>query len=139
MLRILGGGLVALLLLGCPTAPEDGDGQPRLEVTARSATTLTLRWPSMGSTDTYTVDYLTGVASCDDWPPHSDVFRVTGTQAQLTGLAPSTRYHIHVHLLPHETAGSDASTTVVFVTTLPSGSAEQAVSSADYQSCASKG
>ena len=64
---------------------------------------------------------------------------MTGTQVRLTGLTPSTRYHIHVHLLPHETPGAPASTNVVFVTTLAAGSAEQAVSAADYQSCASKG
>ncbi len=131
MKRLILAGVACLTVLGCDVTGPGDDQQP-LEVTARSATTLTLRWPSMGSPDTYTVDYLTGVARCQDFPSHSDILRVTGTTVQLTGLTPSTRYHIHVHLLPHS---SDESTNTVFVNTLAAGSAEQAAVPTDYESC----
>ena len=135
--RLIGTGITCLVLWGCAsTSPEGNAPKNLLEVTTRSATTMTLRWPSMGSPDTYTVDYLTGVARCQDFPAHNDVLHVTGTSVQLTGLLPATRYHIHVHLLPY--AGGSVTNTV-FITTLSAGSGEQAVTSADYESCISAG
>lgn len=126
--------VACLFLAGCDLVGP-GDEEPRflLEVTERSATTLTLRWPSMGSPDTYTVDHLTGVARCGDWPPHDNILPVTGTGVTLSGLSPSTRYHIHVHLLPHGTAGTN--TDIVFVETLAAGSAPRPVTRAEYESC----
>lgn len=143
--RLIGTGITCLVLWGCastspdnilPNNPNTKTFKYPLEVTSRSATTVKLRWPSIGTPDTYTVDYLTGVARCQDFPPHNDVLHVTGTTVQLTGLLPATRYHIHVHLLPY--AGSSATNTV-FITTLSAGSAEQTVTSADYESCTSGG
>ena len=125
--------IACLSLMGCDLVGP-GDDEPRflLEVTERSATTLTLRWPSMGTPDTYTVDHLTGVARCEDWPPHPNILPVTGTTITVTGLAPSTRYHIHVHLLPHS---DSASTNTVFVETLAAGSDPRPVAAAEYESC----
>jgi hypothetical protein len=124
--------VACLTLSGCAaTGPDDGDSGYRLTVTERSATTLSLTWPSMGPANTYTVDYLTGVKTCEEWPEHSDVMHVTGTSVQITGLTPSTRYHIHVHLLPDYSQGTDA----VFVLTLSPGAASQVTTPADYQSC----
>ena len=85
--------LAGLALAGCDlVGPGDEEVQPLLEVTARSATTLTLRWEAMGTTNTYTADFLTGLSGCGDFPPHNDVLHVTGTTVQLTGLTPSTLY-----------------------------------------------
>lgn len=128
--------IAGLAFSGCDLAGGDENDDPLLEVTARSATTLTLRWPSMGGGDVYTVDYLTGIAKCRPFPPeHPNILVVTGTAVKLTALQPSTRYHIHVHLLPH---GQDGLTTIAFVSTLPVGSAEQSVTAADYESCSTK-
>lgn len=143
MVRFIGTWITCLLLWGCAATSPDNNQQSSpdkqgsrypLEVTTRSATTLKLRWPSMGTPETYTVDYLTGVAKCQDFPMHNDVLHVTGTTVQLTGLLPATRYHIHVHLLPY---ASNSTSSTVFITTLAAGSAEQPVTSADYESCTS--
>ena|SRR5687767_998194 len=144
MQRLMYVGFVCLAVMGCDSVVGDDKEQEelenRLEVTARSAASLTLRWPSLGAANTYTVDYLTGVARCTDFPQHSDILHVTGTTVNLTGLIPSTRYHIHVHLLPHSTGQSTGhSTSTVFVMTLPPGSAEQPASRSDYESCVTSG
>jgi hypothetical protein len=122
-----------ILLVGCSAEGSEAPlGKiPKLEVTERSATTLLLRWDAMGTTNNYTVDYLTGVAQCSDFPTHGDILPLTGTTTLLTGLSPATRYHIHVHPLP---SGSQKSNTV-FVLTLAAGAPSQAVTAADYQIC----
>ena len=121
------------LLVACgSTAPDNSLGvQPKLEVTERSATTLRLRWDPIGTTNNYTVDYLVGVASCADFPPHNNIFPFTGTTVLLTGLSPATRYHIHVHSL----AVANQKTNTVFVLTLAAGATPQVVTAADYETC----
>ena len=140
MTRLALTGVACLALAGCDLVGpgNDEEQQPLLEVTARSATTLTLRWATMGSTNTYTVDFLTGLTRCEDFPHHIDVFHVNGTTVQLTALTPATLYHIHVHALPHGSS-EDPSTNVVLVTTLSTGSSEQPIAPSDYQSCRSRG
>jgi hypothetical protein len=122
-----------ILLVGCGAAgSEDPLGNvPKLEVTERSATTLLLRWDAMGTTNSYTVDYLTGIASCADFPAHNNILTLTGTTTLLTGLSPATRYHIHVHPLPTATLKSNT----VFVMTLAAGAPSQAVAASDYEKC----
>jgi hypothetical protein len=121
------------LLIACAASedPLSENPQPKLDVLERSATTLHLRWDAMGTTTTYTVDYLLNVPNCKDFPEHNDVLHVTGSEVVLTGLAPATRYHIHVHDLPGYTQSSE----IAFVLTLPAGSANQAVTAADYEKC----
>ena len=125
--------VVLSLLVACGAAGSEGpvNGQPRLDVTERSGTTLLLRWDAMGTADRYTVDYLTGVALCRDFPQHSNILEVSGTTRLVTGLTPATRYHVHVHPLP----AASQKTNTIFVTTLAAGSAAQAVKSSDYETC----
>ena len=131
--------MAVLALVGCDsTGPDDDEDEFAfpLVVTARSATTLSLEWPSMGGSDTYTVDFLPGVGSCEDFPPHNDGVHVTGPSARLTGLTPATQYHIHVHLLPHSTSGGEGTgTNIVYVSTLAAGAGEEPVALSDYESC----
>ena len=121
------------LLVGCGSTGTDNSVgvQPKLEITERSATTLRLRWDPIGTTNNYTVDYLTGVASCADFPPHNNILLVTGTTVLVTGLSPATRYHIHVHSL----AITAQKTNTVFVLTLAAGATAQVVTAADYETC----
>ena len=113
-------------------------GANSLTVLERSGTTLRLQWSfePPGASGSYTVDYLTGVASCSDFPPHGNILPLQGTSVNLTGLTPDTMYHIHVHPLTAGNAGTGEGTTnVVFVRTLPAGSAPQPTTRSDYQSC----
>lgn len=127
------------LMCGCSaTGPGDstnpkGDQSniPRLEVTERSGTTLSLRWDTIDTASTYAVDYLTGIAQCKDFPTHNTGLVIKGTTTRLTGLSPATRYHVHVHPLPFSTKV----TNTVFVLTLAAGAAAQPVVAADYESC----
>lgn len=125
--------VVLSLLVACGAAGLEGpaSSQPRLDVTERSGTTLLLHWDAMGTADRYTVDYLTGLARCEDFPQHSNILEVSGTTRLVTGLTPSTRYNIHVHPLPTATQ----KTNTIVVTTLAAGSAAQAVKSSDYETC----
>ena len=104
---------------------------PKLEVTERSGTTLSLRWDAIDTASTYAVDYLTGIAQCKDFPMHNTGVVIKGTTTQLTGLVPATRYHVHVHPLPFSTKV----TNTVFVMTLAPGAPVQAVAAADYERC----
>jgi hypothetical protein len=138
MSRTLCTTMALLALVGCdPTGPDDDDDEFEfpLVVTARSATTLSLEWSSMGGSNTYTVDYLTGVGECQDFPAHNDGVHVSGTSVRLTGLVPATRYHIHVHLLPHGQSGEGTGTNIVYVSTLAAGAGEQPVAASDYEAC----
>ena len=126
--------VVLSLLVACGAAGSEGppvSSQPRLDVTERSGTTLLLHWDAMGTADRYTVDYLTGLTRCEDFPQHSNILEVSGTTRLVTGLTPSTRYHIHVHPLPTATQ----KTNTIFVTTLAAGSSAQAAKSSDYETC----
>ena len=113
--------------------PEDGEdgNESRLRVVTRSATTLSLQWDAIGSGGRYTVDHFTAYSTCDFPPLHSNVFEVSGTSVTLTGLAPATRYHIHVHDIPNYSG----STNIVMVSTLEAGMPEQPVAAADYTIC----
>lgn len=55
------------------------------------------------------------------------------TTVNVTGLTPSTDYHIHVHRLVG--ASTQDITSSVFVRTSSPGSTAQPVTAADYQSC----
>ena len=89
------------MVLGCSaTEPGNSPNNPKLEVTERSGSTLSLRWDMMDRASTYAVDDLPGIAQCKDFPQHQTVMVLKGTTTQLTGLTPLTRYHTHVHLLP---------------------------------------
>lgn len=129
------------LLFGC-SATEPGDSLnprgdsaliPKLEVTERSGTTLSLRWDAIDTASTYAVDYLTGIARCKDFPVHNTGVVIRGTTTRLTGLSAATRYHVHVHPLPFTTKV----TNTVFVMTLASDAPSQAVAAADYERCTS--
>jgi hypothetical protein len=141
MIRKVCTAMAVLALVGCDaTGPDDDDDEEEfenlLQVTARSATTLSVQWDAMGSTNTYTVDFLPGgSANCSDFPSHPDGAHVTGTSTRLTGLTPATRYHLHVHPLPHASAGTGEVTNVVMVSTLAAGAAEQPVTASDYEVC----
>lgn len=125
--------VVALgLLFGCSaTEPGNSPTIPKLEVTERSGTTLSLRWDAMDTASTYALDYLTGIAQCKDFPVHNTGVVIKGTTEQLTGLSPATRYHVHVHPLPFSTKV----TNTVFVLTLAPGAPAQPVAAADYEKC----
>lgn len=130
---------VSTLLLGCSDAkggPTDAGSPYRLTVLERSATTLRLQWDPHPPADGYTVDYLTGLTACNvQIPMHGNVLEVGNvTTVNVTGLLPSTDYHIHVHGLVGRSP-LDRTTTSVFVRTLSPGSAAQPVTAADYQSC----
>jgi hypothetical protein len=139
MRRALGTAMAVLALAGCELTglddDDDDDFEHLLRVTARSSTTLTLEWDAMGTSNTYTVDFLTGVARCEDMPQHTDGQHVTGTSVRLILLTPTTPYHIHVHPLPHGTPGEGEVTNAVLVSTLAPGAAEQSVSADDYDAC----
>ena len=136
--------IVALfLLLGCSatepgnspgTSPGTSPTTAKLVVTERSGSTLSLRWDVMDTASTYALDYLTGIAKCTDFPVHNTGLVIKGTTAQLTGLSPAIRYHIHVHALPFS---PNKITNTVFVLTLPAGAPAQAATVADYESCIS--
>ena len=123
---------VAFLCACSATASTDVPVMPKLEVTERSGTTLSLRWDAMDTASTYSVDVLTGIAQCTDFPAHNTILVIKGTTTQLTGLVPATRYHVHVHPLPLSTK----LTNTVFVMTLAAGAPAQAVAAADYERCA---
>ena len=130
---------VATLLLGCSATiggPTDAGSKYRLTVLERSAATLRLQWDPIPNADGYTVDYLTGLTACNvQIPMHMNVLEVGNvTTVNVTGLLPSTDYHIHVHKLVGR-AAQDLTTNSVFVRTLSPGSAAQPVAAADYQSC----
>jgi len=127
------------MVFGC-SATEPGDSInpkgdspiiPKLEVTERSGTTLSLRWDAIDTASTYAVDYLTGIVQCKDFPVHGTSVVIRGTTTQLTGLSAATRYHIHVHPQPF----SNTVTNTVFVLTLAAGAPSQAVAAADYERC----
>lgn len=119
-----------------------GTGPNSLTVLERSATTLRLQWsveqpPASGC---YTVDYLTGVASCSSaFPQHNNILPLQGTSVNLTGLTPDTMYHIHLHPLSAcngmVSTDTDGPKNVVFVRTLPAGSGPQPTTRSDYESC----
>lgn len=129
------------LLIGCPSStdgPADNVAKFGLTVLERSATTLRLQWDPIPVTngDGYTVDFLTGYTSCSvQLAAHNNVMEVGNvTTVNVTGLSPSTDYHIHVHpLIGHTVAAGSSS--AVFVRTLSPGSAAQPVAAADYQKC----
>jgi hypothetical protein len=133
------GGAVAVIAKNAG-GENDNSGQcgaPSLVVLARSATTLSLQWTQPSPSGCYTVDYLTGVASCSDFPQHGNILPVQGSSVTVSGLTPSTTYHIHVHPLdtcPNGNTGA-GTTNVVFVNTLAAGAPSQSVSLSDYQSC----
>ena len=129
------------MVFGC-SATEPGDSInpkgdspiiPKLEVTERSGTTLSLRWDAIDTASTYAVDTLTGIAQCKDFPTHNTGVVIKGTTTRLTGLSPATRYHVHVHPLPFSTKV----TNTVFVLTLAPDAPVQAVVAADYERCTS--
>ena len=122
---------VSFLCACSATASTDVPVMPKLEVTERSGTTLSLRWDAMDTASTYSVDVLTGIARCTDFPTHNTILVIKGTTTQLTGLVPATRYHVHVHPLPLSTK----LTNTVFVMTLAAGAPAQAVAAADYERC----
>ena len=129
------------LLIGCPGSvdgPTDPGLKFNLTVLERSATTLRLQWDPIpvANGDGYTVDFLTGYASCSSQvATHNNVLEIGNvTTVNLTGLSPSTDYHIHVHPLVGHLAQS-AKSISVFVRTLSPGSAAQPAASADYQKC----
>ena len=111
--------------------PEEDGAQYSLTAVARSGTTLQLQWESMGSGTRYTVDYFSQYTTCEFPPTHGNVHEVTGTSVTLTGLTPSTQYHIHVHDLPNYAE----STHIIMVRTLAAGSVTQPVTTADYTIC----
>ena len=128
------------MVFGCSaTGPGDSldpkgtapGGIPKLEVTERSGTTLSLRWDAIDTASTYAVDYLTGIAQCKDFPTHNTGLVIKGTTTRLTGLTPATRYHVHVHSLPFTTKV----TNTVFVMTLAADALNQTVVAADYERC----
>jgi hypothetical protein len=127
--------LCVLVIGGCEslTGGADEDEGPKLIVTERSATTLKLQWDAISDAvgGEYTVDYFTGYASCNTLMQHGDVLHVTGTSVLLTGLTPSTRYHIHVHSLP----ARNNATNVAFVNTLSAGAVATPTLPADYERC----
>ncbi len=110
-----------------------------LVVLERSATTLKLQWGSIGVATTYTVDYLTGISSCQSAvPTHNNVQVVSATSVTVTGLLPSTAYHVHVHALVGAGPTVDSALSEsqsVFVMTLATGAATQSVTAADYVTC----
>ena len=129
------------LLIGCPISldgPSDNSTKFSLTVLERSATSLKLQWDPIPVTngDGYTVDYLTGYTTCGvQVATHNNVLEIGNvTTFNVTGLSPSTDYHIHVHPLIGHMAMPGRSTTV-FVRTLAPGSAVQPVATADYQKC----
>ena len=131
----------SMLLIGCPGSvdgPTDNAAKFNLTVLERSATTLRLQWDPIPvvNGDGYTVDFLTGYANCTaQTATHNNVLEIGNvTTFNVTGLSPSTDYHIHVHPLIGHIAMPGRSTTV-FVRTLPAGSAAQPVATADYQKC----
>ena len=134
-------GLIACastLMLGCSDTiggPTDAGTKFRLTVLERSATTVRLQWDPIPNADGYTVDYLTGLTACNvQVPTHRNVQEVGKvTTVNVTGLTPSTDYHIHVHRLVG--ASTQDITSSVFVRTSSPGSAAQPVTAADYQSC----
>ena len=71
------------LLLGCSaTEPGKSPTTPKLVVTERSGTTLSLRWDVMDTASTYALDHLTGIAQCKDFPVHNTSVVIKGTTAQ---------------------------------------------------------
>ena len=129
------------LLIGCPGSvdgPTDSGVKYNLTVVERSATTLRLQWDPIpvANGDGYTVDLLTGYANCNvQVATHNNVLEIGNvTTFNVTGLSPSTDYHIHVHPLIGHLAQSARSTSV-FVRTLSPGSAAQPTATADYQKC----
>ena len=129
------------LLIGCPISldgPSDNSTKFSLTVLERSATSLKLQWDPIPVTngDGYTVDYLTGYTTCGvQVATHNNVLEVGNvTTVNVTGLSPSSDYHIHVHPLIGHSATPGRSTSV-FVRTLAPGSAAQPVAAVDYQKC----
>jgi hypothetical protein len=140
--RAILGAFLLCALAGCELVGTEDDADDQgsdfvLRVTARSATTLDLSWDAMpqAAGNLYTVDHFSGIASCKSLMQHSDVLHVTGTSVQLTGLTPATRYHIHVHPLPHGTHGTGEVTNSVYVNTLAAGAGQTPAVSADYETC----
>ena len=129
------------LLIGCPISldgPSANNPKFGLTVLERSATTLKLQWdPITDATgDGYTVDYLTGYTTCGvQLATHNNVLEVGNvTTVNVTGLSPSTDYHIHIHRINgHLVVGSKSAS--VFVRTLAPGSSVQPVATSDYQKC----
>ena len=129
---------VAVLAAGS-CSDSTGPTDVKLIVVERSATTLKLQWDQIGSASYYTVDYLTGIPSCTSpLPTHNNGLVVASTSATVTGLLPSTAYHVHVHALLGAGPLVDPDLPVsksVYVTTLAAGSGPQAVTASDYVTC----
>lgn len=149
-LLILAGG--APLLGGCLDLTDEeseehedhdpgagGANPPKLVVLERSDTTLKLRWDAFGDSGWYSVDVLVGQPGCGSFPEHETGAKTPDTTLELTGLLPSTTYHLHVHTLDEPAGrvaeGSRKSQTA-FVATLPAGSAAEPVAAEAYEVCA---
>jgi hypothetical protein len=134
--------VIFAIACGGPTGPDavgggnggGGGSGPRLTVTERSATTVSVRWDvPPNSTGHYTVDHM-ALSQCSTNIPHDNVLLVDVTSATIVGLTPSTEYQIHVHRLVLGLA-QQTDWNYVLVRTAPSGSGPQPVALADYTSC----
>jgi hypothetical protein len=120
------------------TSPPSGSNSPKLVVLERSASTLKLQWDAFGASNWYSVDVMTGQTSCPSLPAHMTGTKLSATTFTLTGLTPSTRYHIHIHTLesPNGLVGAGTATSqFALVNTLSAGSAVTAAVASDYEVC----
>jgi hypothetical protein len=131
-----------LMLTAIPTAAAPSN----LIATGRTDTTLFVEWQSGGYTHV-TLDYLgpewfgggDAQPTCNDFPTHPNIRIVEGDAAVITGLAPSTWYHIHVHAVDpvtHMLLENVSSTNVIIVKTRADASFEAlAPGSPQYTIC----
>jgi plastocyanin len=130
---------MALVMVLWAAAPASAADPNNLIATGRTDTTLHLQWDGNGHTS-FTVDYLDpsyfggNTPTCNDFPPHNNIFETTAQQVIISNLTAFTWYHIHVHALDDLAAGG---TNIIIIRTRTAGAGFESISpgSPDYINC----